>query len=210
MFREQLLVVGNEKLMRENSVKLDNYIKTESTQNILIGYGGILQGWIQVADVLREDSQLTIYDLKALKLRTILLTGDSDTIAKSIGSILQIDEIKSEKLPEQKLEEIKYLQQQGRLVAMVGDGINDAPALTEAYVGIAMGSGTDVTRECGDIVLLGDKLLKLVEVIKVAKRCRGIIYFNFLGTLIVDLIGVLLAAFGKINPTIAVLIHVFF
>ena len=111
-------------------------------------------------------------------------------------------------LPEEKVEWVRDLRLNGKYVVMLGDGINDAPALLEADVGVAMGSGTDVARESADVVLLGNDLLRFTEVLKIARRCRNIIYANFAGTLLVDGAGVLLAAFGMLNPVLAALIHV--
>jgi P-type E1-E2 ATPase len=119
-----------------------------------------------------------------------------------------LDEVHAELLPEEKVAKVRALRAAGKRVAMVGDGINDAPALTEADVGVAMGSGTDVARESADVVLLGNDLAKFVETVQVARRCRHIIWFNFAGTLLVDGVGVGLAAFGVLNPLLAAFIHV--
>jgi P-type E1-E2 ATPase len=141
-------------------------------------------------------------------LRTVLLTGDTEAIAQEVGKRLGLDEVHARLLPDEKVAKIKALRASGRRVAMVGDGINDAPALTEASVGVAMGSGTDVARESADVVLLGNDLLKFVETVQVARRSRRIIWFNFAGTLAVDSLGMGLAAVGLLNPLFAAFIHV--
>ena len=121
---------------------------------------------------------------------------------------MQIDEVQAELLPHEKVTQVRRLGTIGHGVAMVGDGVNDAPALVEAMVGVAMGSGADVARESADVVLLGNDLSKFVETVRIARRAHAIIRFNFIGTLVVDAVGVGLAAFGFLNPLIAAFIHV--
>jgi len=146
--------------------------------------------------------------LRESGVRTLLLTGDVESVATSVAKAIGVDEVEWRLLPAQKLQRIEALLREGKKVAMVGDGINDAPALSQATVGIAMGSGTDVARESADIVLLGNDLLKFVETVRIARRCRRIILTNFVGTLLVDGAGVGLAAFGMLNPLLAAFIHV--
>jgi Cd2+/Zn2+-exporting ATPase/Cu+-exporting ATPase len=141
-------------------------------------------------------------------VRTVVLTGDTRRVAAAVGTKLGIDEIEAELLPEQKLSRVRQLMTQGRVVAMVGEGINDAPALAEADVGIAMGSGTDVAQESADLVLLGNDLKRLVETLILARRTRSIIWQNFAGTLVIDAIGMALAAIGVIGPLLAAFVHV--
>jgi P-type E1-E2 ATPase len=141
-------------------------------------------------------------------LHLVLLTGDAAAVARTIGAELGFENVFADLLPEEKMAEIKRLQASGRKVAMVGDGINDAPALAEALVGIGMGSGTEIAREAADVVLLGNDLLKLVETMRIARRCRAIIMQNFVGTLVVDGVGVALAAINVLNPLLAAFIHV--
>jgi P-type E1-E2 ATPase len=136
------------------------------------------------------------------------LTGDSKETASAIGDRLKVHEVFGGLLPEDKLENVRALLKAGRKVAMVGDGINDAPALAKATVGIAMGGGTDVALETADVTLMTSDLSRLPEVFDIAKRCYRVIMFNFWGTILVDTVGIVLAFFGLLAPIIAALIHV--
>jgi P-type E1-E2 ATPase len=143
-----------------------------------------------------------------MKIDVVLLTGDTERTAQAVAGQLGIRNVHAELLPEQKTSFIAEQVREGRVVAMLGDGINDAPALSEATVGVAMGGGTDVARESADVVLIGNDLMKFVETVRVARDCRRIILQNFYGTLIVDTIGIGLAAAGYLNPLLAAFIHV--
>ncbi|HEY8748403.1 MAG TPA: cation-translocating P-type ATPase [Tepidisphaeraceae bacterium] len=203
------IVVGNLSLFRDRKFNVDQWtVQPDSQRHTFVARGGKVIGSLGIADVVRGESSAAIAVLHQMGIRTVLLTGDTSAIAQDVGRQLHIDDVRAELLPHQKVEQIKKLRGEGRKVAMVGDGINDAPALVEANVGVAMGGGTDVARESADIVLIGNDLLKFAETVRIARRCRGIILFNFTGTLVVDSIGVGLAAFGMLNPLIAALIHV--
>ncbi|HUO27605.1 MAG TPA: cation-translocating P-type ATPase [Bryobacteraceae bacterium] len=202
-------VVGNRAFLLEHDVKVFTpSIDHDSATEISVAQGHVHLGSLRIADVLRPEAVEAVRALKEMSVRTVLLTGDTAAIGRAVGQQLQVDDVEAELLPQQKLDRVRALRSAGRTVAMVGDGINDAPALMEANVGIAMGSGTEVARESANVLLLGNDLLKVVEVIKIARRCNRIIMFNFAGTLGVDGVGVGLAAFGFLNPVLAVLIHV--
>jgi len=175
---------------------------------VLVARNGRFLGAITIADALRPEAKAAVGALKAMGVRTVLLTGDQRSIAAAVARDLGVDESEAELLPEAKLARVRTLVGQGRTVAMVGDGVNDAPALAEASVGVAMGSGTDVARESADVVLLGNDLTKFVDTVRIARRARRIIMQNFVGTLGVDGIGIGLAAFGLLNPLLAAFIHV--
>jgi Cd2+/Zn2+-exporting ATPase/Cu+-exporting ATPase len=129
-------------------------------------------------------------------------------VAEATARELGIQEFEAELLPEEKLTRVRALVAQKHSVAMVGDGINDAPALMAASVGVAMGSGTDVARESADVVLLGNDLQRFVDTLALARRTRATIWQNFTGTILVDGLGIGLAAFGLLNPLLAAFIHV--
>jgi P-type E1-E2 ATPase len=181
---------------------------SESFSEVVVAQGGLVTGAIHIVDILRPEAAAAIREIKAMGCRTVLLTGDRKEVGEAIASVLGVDEVDSELLPDEKVRCVRNLRERGAKVAMVGDGVNDAPALLEASVGIAMGSGTDVARESASVVLLGNDLLRFAEVLKIARRCRGIIMANFAGTLAVDAVGVALAAMGLLNPVWAALIHV--
>ena len=202
------IVVGNQQFLSERKVQTNSVNDSRSGSEIFVARSGRFLGSLQVADTLRPEARAAIQSLKSMRLRTVLLTGDAKAVAEDVGRSLGVDEIAADLLPEDKLRYVKQLVDKGRKVAMVGDGINDAPALMQASVGVAMGSGTDVARESADVVLIGSDLSKLVETLKTARRCRRTIMQNFVGTLVVDSIGVGLAAFGFLNPLLAAFIHV--
>jgi heavy metal translocating P-type ATPase len=202
------VVVGNLKFLREHGVPLGPEVDYDQNSGIFVARAGQFLGTLQVADTLRPEAIGAIQSLRSMGMRTVLLTGDAKTVAEVVGHKLGVDEIVFELLPEDKLSYVQRLANQGRKVVMVGDGVNDAPALMQASVGIAMGSGTDVARESADAVLIGSDLSKLVEVLQTARRCRRTIMQNFVGTLVVDSIGIGLAAFGFLNPLLAAFIHV--
>ena len=175
---------------------------------VLVGRDQKILGAVTLADQLRAEARQAVNDLKAKGYRVILLTGDSSDTARAIGRELGVDEAIGDLLPEQKVEKIRELLRAGRKVAMVGDGVNDAPALAEATVGIAMGQGSDVALETADVTLMTSDLSRLVEVLAISKRCYRVIMFNFWGTIGVDTVGIILAFFGLLAPIIAALIHV--
>ncbi|MGB7025517.1 MAG: heavy metal translocating P-type ATPase, partial [Candidatus Acidiferrales bacterium] len=202
------IMVGSWMHLQDEGIKHAGEMNETSDGGVLVTRGGHLLGSIEVADRLRPEAKNAVHQLKLMGLKTILLTGDSRRVAEAVGKGLGVDEISSELLPEQKLQRVQELLAQGKKVVMVGDGVNDAPALAQATVGVAMGSGTDVARESSDIVLIGSDLTEFVETVRIARRCRRTIMQNFAGTLIVDSVGVGLAAFGFLNPLLAAFIHV--
>lgn len=206
----ELVLVGNEALMRKHAIAVpaDLLAGHPEASEVFVARAGSLLGAIVIADGVRPEAQQAIAAIHAMGIKTILLTGDAQPVANAVARQLGITEIAANLLPEDKRQRVKRLVAEGRKVAMVGDGVNDAPALIEANVGVAMGSGTDVARESADVVLLGNDLLKFAETLALARRTRRIIWANFAGTIGVDLVGIGLAAFGVLNPLMAAFIHV--
>ena len=201
-------VIGNRALLEELGIDLPSRTNASQGTEVLVSRGGRYLGSILVTDPLRDSSAPAVKALTDMGIQVGLLTGDTELVARAVAERLGIREVHAELLPEQKTAFVAEQVKKGKTVAMLGDGINDAPALSEATVGVAMGAGTDVARESADIVLIGNDLMKFVETVRIARNCRRIIFQNFYGTLIVDTIGIGLAAVGLLNPLLAAFIHV--
>jgi heavy metal translocating P-type ATPase len=202
------IAVGNRALFEELGIAHSEKGNSSGGTEVFIANAGRYLGSILVTDQLRPSAAPAIKALKDMNIKVVLLTGDAKSAAEAVADELGVIQVFSELLPEQKTAFIAEQVKRGRTVAMLGDGINDAPALSEASVGVAMGSGTDVARESADVVLIGNDLAKFVETVRIARNCRRIILQNFYGTLIVDTIGIGLAAAGFLNPLLATFIHV--
>lgn len=206
----QQVRVGNNQLVPEATTidQTHQPAQTPGATQVHVATGTDYAGAILLADTVREQATQCVADLRRRGLRVLMLTGDSTATAENIGAEVGIDEVRAELLPGDKLAAIDAEQATGHRVVMVGDGVNDAPALATADVGIAMGTGTDIARETADIVLISTELADLTHTITIAHRARRIVLANFLGTITIDLAGMLLAAFGLLGPVLAAIVHV--
>src|SRR3984893_14409220 len=211
--RGSKIAVGTRTLLEENGINANGAASFLSDTKpgetlVYVGRETEILGALTIADQLRSEAIQAVEQLKKQGYRTVLLSGDSSEAASAIGIQLGVHEAIGILLPEQKLEKVREFLQQGRKVAMVGDGVNDAPALAEATVGIAMGGGTDVALETADITLMTSDLSRLPEVFGIGKRCCRVQLVNMWGSMLVDRVGSVLAFFGLLAPIVAALIHV--
>jgi Cd2+/Zn2+-exporting ATPase/Cu+-exporting ATPase len=217
----ETVLVGNRALLADHGVTIPQDLRAHLSAHpdgseVFVaragahGGSGQVLGALVVADTVRPESHPAVAALQRMGIATVLLTGDTRAVASAVAGRLGISQadVAADLLPDEKLARVEQLVARGRTVAMLGDGVNDAPALIAAQVGVAMGSGTDVARESADVVLLGNDLGTFTATLALARRTRRIIWQNFGGTIAVDLVGIGLAAVGLLNPLLAAFIHV--
>lgn len=203
------VLVGNRRLMEANEIDTASYeqqiqaLEVQGKTAMLVAVNNAITGIIAVADTLKENSVEAVKELKALGIETIMLTGDNERTAKAIAAQVGIERVIANVLPGEKAEVIKKLQAEKKVVAMVGDGINDAPALAQSDIGIALGSGSDVAKETGGIVLIRDDLRDVVKGIKLSKATMRKIKQNLFWALAYNTLSIPIAAVGLLNPMIA-------
>jgi len=208
----QRLLFGNKALMEQENVKLsryDNRLEKLSAQGqtpMLLAVADEVMGVIAVTDPIKKDSPAAVAKLKALGIRVIMVTGDNQITAHAIAKQAGIVEVNAHVLPQDKAAVVKVLQQQGEIVGMVGDGINDAPALAQADVGLAIGTGTDVAIESADVVILQGSLLKVPEVVSLSKATVVNIQQNLIGAFFYNTMSIPVAA-GLLYPLFGVLLN---
>ncbi|MEU0656621.1 heavy metal translocating P-type ATPase [Streptomyces albogriseolus] len=206
------VLVGRPRLMAEWSLPLPAHLAgtltaTETTGHtaVLVAWDGEVRAVLEIADTVKETSPEAIRRLRALGLRPVLLTGDNEAVAHSVARELDIapDDVIAEVLPQDKVDVVKRLQSQGHSVAMVGDGVNDAAALAQADLGLAMGTGTDAAIEAGDLTLVRGDLRAAADAVRLARRTLGTIRSNLFWAFAYNVAALPLAASGLLNPMIA-------
>ncbi|MCU7494383.1 MAG: copper-translocating P-type ATPase [Ignavibacteria bacterium] len=205
------VLIGNEKLMQNYALKPDKFaadfdrLSSEGKTIIFVAIDGSLKGLLAIEDPIKSTSEEAIKKLKSMNIKVVMLTGDNRKTAAAIARRIGVDEFSAEILPEDKAREVAKYQENGSLVSMVGDGINDAPALAQSDVGIAMGSGTDVAIETADITLLKSDLVGVAGSILLSRRTIKTIRQNLFWAFIYNVLGIPLAALGLLNPMFAAL-----
>jgi Cu+-exporting ATPase len=178
-------------------------LEEEGKTAVLVAKASRLVGLLGIADPPKPEAEDVVEALRGMGLKVIMLTGDARRTAEAIARAVGIDEVVAEALPQEKLSALERLQQQGEVVAMVGDGVNDAPALARADLGIALGSGSAVALESADIALLGDDLRGVVRAIELSRRTVRTIKQNLFWAFSYNIVGIPVAALGWLNPMIA-------
>lgn len=176
---------------------------------VFAGSGGSVSVVLALSDRLKPEAPAVVAALEQLGLSTILLTGDNRATADAIAAQAGIGRVVAEVLPADKVEQVRALQFEGEAVAMVGDGLNDAPALAQAELGIAIGTGTDIAREASDLTLISGDLWGVVGAITLSRRTLRTIYWNLLWAFGYNVVGIPVAAFGLLNPIIAAAVMAF-
>jgi Cu+-exporting ATPase len=208
-FEGREILLGNRKLMRENDIDLTDRekdiekLETEGKTAMILAVDGRLTGIIAVADGIKETSQAAIRELQDMGLKVFMITGDNERTARAIGAQVGIENILADVLPEDKASEVEKLKSQGMHVGMVGDGINDAPALAAADVGFAIGTGTDVAMEAADITLMRGDLEGVVTAMRLSHRTMKTIKQNLFWAFFYNTLGIPFAALGFLNPMVA-------
>jgi len=210
------IIVGTEKLMKDNAVDTSNSVSTASeisssgSTPVFIAIDNRLSGIFAIADTMKEDSIEAITKLKNMGIKVIMLTGDHERTAKAIADRAGIDKFYAEVLPDQKADIVRSIKESGSIVAMVGDGINDAPALAAADIGIALSTGTDIAMEAAQITLMRGSLMSAADAVRLSRLTVRVIKQNLFWAFIYNIIGIPMAAgvlhfFGGplLNPMIA-------
>jgi P-type Cu+ transporter len=206
----QPVTVGRQKLLRDQDLKIPSQLSEQAERweqagwtTVLAGWDGQARGVLAVADTIKPSAAPAVAELRRLGLRTVLLTGDNQATASAIGTLAGVDEVVADTMPDDKAAIITRLRGEGHAVAMVGDGVNDGPALAAASLGLALGSGTDVAMSAADLILLRDDLMAVPESIKLARATFRTIRRNLAWAFGYNIAAIPLAAIGFLNPLIA-------
>ncbi|TFV53225.1 heavy metal translocating P-type ATPase [Blastococcus sp. TF02A-35] len=204
------VVVGRPRLLADWSLPLPEALGRAADEAeeagrtaIAVGWDGAARGVLVVADAVKETSAAAVRQLRNLGLTPVLLTGDNERAARSVAAQVGIDEVVAEVLPQDKVDVVRRLQDEGRVVAMVGDGVNDAPALAQADLGLAMGTGTDVAIQASDLTLVRGDLRAAADAIRLSRRTLAVIKGNLFWAFAYNVAAIPLAVAGLLNPMIA-------